>query len=850
MATQNLFEKYGIKEVADVTFYRIEKKEETYESKRQINISSVLKGAVELKTVYPIEDGVGSTEGFQAYVFTDADIITGVNYDCDDTINVKVTVKGSYIAPDTEKVSGEFPATLTKTSLSLSSFEQVGSEYSLDKNYPKIIDTDNNKNYEVDELVENGYDNIKEKGLGNITLTRVRDTNKYTFFTTVSYTLENSEEQSYGITSGTATQSDPDKIPGTHEFSYAQQAFMLFAKRQNLITKTGTRYKFTGLKELMGDLIFEDRYTLTPEGTEKTVVLGIANSNTTDEPSWDENLYDIEEVNNSLKSLTQHIEAKAYDVTYSDYAELTVADEMGYFNPYFLGTNYNKNTGTITPFIKEGNAENFVGKNYIEYAQARKGVDNAIAQAKMWGDGTHFSINDAIDALRQQKKLIDTGDSSAIAGIKNLFGGYKVSHDIGKNKAINKVGEDDTVNGALYNYNDNGTESKKSEYPLKNVINTISSLKATDKEIRVTAVDNKTSNRAIFVKNATTNISASAFIYLLHNKAYKRLLADTEGVFSFSDKAGNTLLYQDKIFAGVEWLALVVVGDQGMIFVANRCGKTNASRVAWLVNEGGYIDNSRAKMIVANGLVHTTDVTINDETFEATCAVYDMKIRKITKRTNHYTPVLFLDTLKVSTIEQSAEEVYATGGKGNANLIGWDYGKTITLNLQDALFTPASMSAIFAGGTDFKSGVKEAKMIDRMEKVIAKRSFVVPAGNSNGTPTEADTSAQAVFYDPNTMQPYPDGTPIAEGESFLKFTRSVAYENASIGHQIEISADKFPGTYKIVGDTWVRSKETGEDERFQFVVQQAKMQSSQTITLEAEGDPAVKILSNAAVKIA
>ena len=27
MATQNLFEKYGIKDVADVTFYRIEKKE-------------------------------------------------------------------------------------------------------------------------------------------------------------------------------------------------------------------------------------------------------------------------------------------------------------------------------------------------------------------------------------------------------------------------------------------------------------------------------------------------------------------------------------------------------------------------------------------------------------------------------------------------------------------------------------------------------------------------------------------------------------------------------------------------------------------------------------------------------
>jgi hypothetical protein len=56
---------------------------------------------------------------------------------------------------------------------------------------------------------------------------------------------------------------------------------------------------------------------------------------------------------------------------------------------------------------------------------------------------------------------------------------------------------------------------------------------------------------------------------------------------------------------------------------------------------------------------------------------------------------------------------------------------------------------------------------------------------------------------------------------------------------IEISADSFPGTYKVVGDTFVRSKETGEDERFQFVIPQAKMTSEQTITLEADGDPSV-----------
>ncbi len=89
MANQNLFEKYGIKEVADVTLYRIDKKEETYESQRQISAASVLKGALELRDVYPLNDnGVGDEEGFKAYVFTDATINEGINYDCDDELTV------------------------------------------------------------------------------------------------------------------------------------------------------------------------------------------------------------------------------------------------------------------------------------------------------------------------------------------------------------------------------------------------------------------------------------------------------------------------------------------------------------------------------------------------------------------------------------------------------------------------------------------------------------------------------------------------------------------------------------------------------------------------------------------
>ena len=225
------------------------------------------------------------------------------------------------------------------------------------------------------------------------------------------------------------------------------------------------------------------------------------------------------------------------------------------------------------------------------------------------------------------------------------------------------------------------------------------------------------------------------------------------------------------------------------------------------------------------------------------------KISSVQRRTNKLertadhtlSELADLDANTSSRFEQTAEQTAATGGKGNAQLIIWDYGKEITLTLQDALYSPASMSAMLGSyeGNDFTKGVKETKRIDRTEKCVAKRSFIVPAGNSKGVPSEGENTAQAVYIDLNTMQPYQDGAPIAEGEVYLKWTRSVAYGDNSLGNTIEISAEKFPGTYKVVGDTYARSKATGEDQRFQFVIPQAKMSSEQTITLEAEGDPTV-----------
>ena len=55
--------------------------------------------------------------------------------------------------------------------------------------------------------------------------------------------------------------------------------------------------------------------------------------------------------------------------------------------------------------------------------------------------------------------------------------------------------------------------------------------------------------------------------------------------------------------------------------------------------------------------------------------------------------------------------------------------------------------------------------------------------------------------------------------------------------EVTISPDTYPGTYRVIGDTFMRSQATGADEPFQFIIGKAKVLSEVTITLEAEGDP-------------
>ena len=203
--------------------------------------------------------------------------------------------------------------------------------------------------------------------------------------------------------------------------------------------------------------------------------------------------------------------------------------------------------------------------------------------------------------------------------------------------------------------------------------------------------------------------------------------------------------------------------------------------------------------------------------------VADVTFYALDENGNAGAPVLYLDTLKVSTIEQTAEEAEARGGKGNPPLIIWDYGKEITVTLEDALFSAKSMAIMFGNGTVADMDGESLKKTLQFRGNNKPTSWTAPNGKEYAI-------SDAKCYDGAGNE----ATEFADGEVYF-----CTFDVKVNGAAIEISANSFPGTYYVVGDTYARSEITGRDEFFQFIIQKAKVQSENTITLEAEGDPSV-----------
>ena len=227
--------------------------------------------------------------------------------------------------------------------------------------------------------------------------------------------------------------------------------------------------------------------------------------------------------------------------------------------------------------------------------------------------------------------------------------------------------------------------------------------------------------------------------------------------------------------------------------------------------------------------------------------VADVTFYKINADGSKGAPVLFLDTLKVSTVEQTASSADARGGKGNPKLVSWDFGKEINVTLTDALFSPASMAIMFGD----KDGVGiSTEETEKITKVAMTRILKTAADSTVEMDTAEGRKTVKVLAEGGST--YNTGiTKVTDADgaevSASQFSSKTAGDKFFVHYEvtlkskkvININADTFPGTYYITGDTFCRSDVTGEDDFFQFIIPKAKMSPENTITLEAEGDPSV-----------
>ncbi len=222
-------------------------------------------------------------------------------------------------------------------------------------------------------------------------------------------------------------------------------------------------------------------------------------------------------------------------------------------------------------------------------------------------------------------------------------------------------------------------------------------------------------------------------------------------------------------------------------------------------------------------------------------------------------PVLFLDTLKMSNIENTAEEVSARGGRGNPELLIWDFNREATMAIQDALLSPKSFELLSGNAvlqqatpvmlrqdTEWEAGSDRGEFFPLVADEYGEFTLAFDPIDENFDPAGSTDGVLVYAYNDDGGDPLSivsvvgttvtlDSGEVNEGDRVVAYFEYLSDATSEI---YQITSNAFPGTYKIVGDTVVRNM-NGIDEPFQVVIERAKLLAPFTLTFQAEGDPSV-----------
>lgn len=192
-------------------------------------------------------------------------------------------------------------------------------------------------------------------------------------------------------------------------------------------------------------------------------------------------------------------------------------------------------------------------------------------------------------------------------------------------------------------------------------------------------------------------------------------------------------------------------------------------------------------------------------------------------------PLLYLDTLKVSSIAMEGSTKTIKGGIGAPDLIEYDYGRVVNFEMQDALASLESLSLLWGGQLNALNLQNTVKIMEvttedagalsgealLSEQITPIDSSVVVTGEKGSWKlgTEADKTYRVIVDIP---------TDAAEGAAELILTPS-----------------SLPPTVELVGRTFFIERSTGKQMEYQLRIPMLKINMGGGLTMEAEGDAAV-----------
>ena len=218
-------------------------------------------------------------------------------------------------------------------------------------------------------------------------------------------------------------------------------------------------------------------------------------------------------------------------------------------------------------------------------------------------------------------------------------------------------------------------------------------------------------------------------------------------------------------------------------------------------------------------------------------------------------PVMFFDTLQVTSIEGAAETTDIQGGQGNATLASVSHSKTVDVTFDDAIMTMSSLALLTGGNleqaTDSKKitmteteivevkGAAKSITLSRPAKVGTYVWIAMMVNGVLSTASRLDEKVTSEKTEFNFSEFH--NAPVSSEDAIYRvfYEWEMGFNDAEELSELTVLADKFAGTYRFIGDTVLFNQYTGLNDIFQIEIPKLKLDSAFSMSLNASTEAVV-----------